>query len=71
MEVLGRKITVIEKDSQFKPDVGKSQLAAAFADDKADIAKAIKVADNAKTQRLGVCNAMETLLVARGISGGA
>jgi branched-chain amino acid transport system substrate-binding protein len=38
MEVLGRKIVVIEKDSQFKPDVGKAQLAAAFGDDKADIA---------------------------------
>ena len=38
MMVNGRKLVVIEKDSQFKPDVGKSQLAAAFADDKADIA---------------------------------
>ncbi|MEQ1772775.1 MAG: glutamate-5-semialdehyde dehydrogenase [Burkholderiales bacterium] len=39
-----------------------------YIDDKADIDKAIRVADNAKTQRLGVCNAMETLLVARGIA---
>jgi branched-chain amino acid transport system substrate-binding protein len=38
MEIAGRKIVVIEKDSQTKPDVGKSQLAAAFGDDKADIA---------------------------------
>ena len=38
MEVLGRKIVVIEKDSQFKPDVGKTQLSAAYGDDKADIA---------------------------------
>ncbi len=38
MEVLGRKIVLIEKDGQFKPDIGKSQLAAAFGDDKADIA---------------------------------
>src|SRR5471030_3204711 len=38
MEVLGRKIVVIEKDGQTKPDVAKSQLAAAFGDDKADIA---------------------------------
>jgi len=35
MKVNGRKLVVIEKDSQFKPDVGKSQLASAFADDKA------------------------------------
>jgi len=38
MQVLGRKIVVIEKDDQNKPDVGKAQLAAAFGDDKADIA---------------------------------
>ena len=38
MSVLGRKIVVIEKDGQFKPDVGKSQLASAFGDDKADLA---------------------------------
>ncbi len=38
MEVLGRKIVVIEKDSQFKPDVGKTQLAAAYGDDKVDLA---------------------------------
>jgi glutamate-5-semialdehyde dehydrogenase len=39
-----------------------------YIDDKADLDKALRVADNAKTQRLGVCNAMETLLVARGIA---
>ena len=38
MEVLGRRIVVIEKDSQTKPDAGKAQLAAAFADDKVDLA---------------------------------
>lgn len=38
MMVNGHKLVVIEKDSQGKPDVGKSQLAAAFADDKADLA---------------------------------
>jgi branched-chain amino acid transport system substrate-binding protein len=38
MSVLGRKIVVIEKDSQFKPDVGKAQLAAAYGDDKVDLA---------------------------------
>lgn len=38
MKVLGRKIVVIEKDTQNKPDVGKAQLAAAYGDDKADIA---------------------------------
>jgi branched-chain amino acid transport system substrate-binding protein len=38
MQVNGNKLVVIEKDTQGKPDVGKSQLASAFADDKADIA---------------------------------
>jgi glutamate-5-semialdehyde dehydrogenase len=39
-----------------------------YIDDKADREKAIRIADNAKTQRLGTCNTMETLLVARGIA---
>ena len=38
MMVGGKKLVVIEKDGQGKPDVGKSQLAAAYGDDKADIA---------------------------------
>ncbi len=38
MEVGGRKIVVIEKDTQGKPDIGKAQLAAAYGDDKVDIA---------------------------------
>jgi len=38
MTIAGRKLVVIEKDDQGKPDVGKSLLAAAYADDKVDIA---------------------------------
>ena len=38
MTVAGRKLVVIEKDDQGKPDVGKSQLAAAYEDDRADLA---------------------------------
>jgi branched-chain amino acid transport system substrate-binding protein len=38
MTVNGRKITVIEKDDQGKPDLGKSLLAASYADDKVDLA---------------------------------
>ncbi|KQT10310.1 substrate-binding domain-containing protein [Ramlibacter sp. Leaf400] len=38
MTVNGRKITVIEKDDQGKPDVGKSLLATAYSDDKVDLA---------------------------------
>jgi branched-chain amino acid transport system substrate-binding protein len=38
MTVAGRKLVVIEKDDQGKPDVGKAQLAAAYGDDKVDLA---------------------------------
>lgn len=39
-----------------------------YIDDSADVEKALRVAFNAKTHRYGVCNAMETLLVAEGIA---
>ncbi len=39
-----------------------------YIDDNADIDKAIPIAMNAKTHRYGVCNAMETLLVAESIA---
>ncbi len=38
MTVAGKKLVVIEKDDQGKPDVGKNLLATAYGDDKADIA---------------------------------
>ncbi len=38
MMVAGKKLVVIEKDDQGKPDLGKSLLAAAYSDDKADLA---------------------------------
>ena len=39
-----------------------------YIDDKADAAKAMNIAINAKTHRYGVCNAMETLLVHEGVA---
>jgi glutamate-5-semialdehyde dehydrogenase len=39
-----------------------------YVDDRADVAKAVAIADNSKTQRYGTCNTMEALLVARGIA---
>jgi glutamate-5-semialdehyde dehydrogenase len=39
-----------------------------YVDDAADLDTAIRIADNAKTQRYSPCNAMETLLVDRGIA---
>jgi len=39
-----------------------------YIDDGADITKAVNIALNAKTHRYGVCNAMETLLVAESMA---
>jgi len=39
-----------------------------YIDDRTDLDKAVTVAYNAKTQRYGTCNTMETLLVAEGIA---
>jgi len=39
-----------------------------YIDDRADPETAVRIADNAKTQRYGTCNTMETLLVAEGIA---
>jgi glutamate-5-semialdehyde dehydrogenase len=40
-----------------------------YVDDPADIAMAVRIADNAKTQKYSPCNAIESLLVARGAGG--
>lgn len=39
-----------------------------YVDDEADIDKAVRILENAKTQRLGTCNTAESLLVARSIA---
>ncbi len=39
-----------------------------YIDDRADTDKAVRIADNAKTQRFGTCNTMETLLVHKDIA---
>jgi glutamate-5-semialdehyde dehydrogenase len=39
-----------------------------YIDDAADPQMAVRIADNAKTQRYGTCNTMETLLVAEAIA---
>ena len=39
-----------------------------YVDDRADVEKAVRIADNAKTQRYGTCNTMETLLVHEAIA---
>ncbi len=39
-----------------------------YVDDSADLDMAVRIVDNAKTQRYGTCNTMETLLVAEAIA---
>ena len=39
-----------------------------YIDDRADLDKAVRIADNAKTSRYGTCNTMETLLVAQDVA---
>lgn len=39
-----------------------------YIDSSADVEKAVKIAFNAKTHRYGVCNAMETLLIAESVA---
>jgi glutamate-5-semialdehyde dehydrogenase len=39
-----------------------------YVDDRADLDKAVAIADNAKTSRYGTCNTMETLLVHRAVA---
>lgn len=39
-----------------------------YVDDEADLAKAVTILENSKTQRLGTCNTTESLLVARSIA---
>ena len=38
MEVAGKKLEVIEKDTQLQPDTGRALLAEAYGDDEVDIA---------------------------------
>ncbi|CAB1370763.1 glutamate-5-semialdehyde dehydrogenase [Denitratisoma oestradiolicum] len=40
-----------------------------YVDEAADPTKALKIVENAKTQRLGTCNTTESLLVARAVAG--
>ena len=39
-----------------------------YVDDRADLEKAVRIVENAKTQRYGTCNTTESLLVARDVA---
>lgn len=58
---------VVEKATVPVIETG-SGVCHTFIDETADIQKAVLIAENAKLQRPGVCNAMETLLVHKNIA---
>lgn len=65
----GKSLTSrIAEDSQVPVIKHLDGICHVYIDDMADIDKAVRIADNAKTQRYSPCNTMETLLVAEAIA---
>jgi glutamate-5-semialdehyde dehydrogenase len=60
----------ISKDARVPVIKHLDGICHVYIDDGADAVKAYNIAMNAKTHRYGVCNAMETLLVAQSMAGG-
>lgn len=58
----------ISRDAQVPVIKHLDGICHVYIDDLADLDKAYNIAINAKTHRYGVCNAMETLLVAEGVA---
>jgi glutamate-5-semialdehyde dehydrogenase len=58
----------ISKDARVPVIKHLDGICHVYVDDAADLEKAVRIADNAKTQRYSPCNTMETLLVDRGIA---
>ncbi|MHB8353223.1 MAG: glutamate-5-semialdehyde dehydrogenase [Burkholderiales bacterium] len=58
----------ISKDARIPVIKHLDGVCHTYIDASADLAMAIRVADNAKTQRFGTCNTMETLLVHEAIA---
>lgn len=58
----------ISKDARVPVIKHLDGICHVYIDDRADRKKALDIAFNSKTHRYGVCNAMETLLVARDVA---
>jgi glutamate-5-semialdehyde dehydrogenase len=61
-------IALISKEARVPVIKHLDGICHVYIDDEADLEKAIRIADNSKTHRYGVCNAMETLLVAASVA---
>jgi len=62
-------IRAVVKDSKIPVIKHYKGVCHGFGDEGADLDMALRIAMNAKTQRPGVCNAMETLLVHEAVAG--
>ncbi|MBT8445523.1 MAG: glutamate-5-semialdehyde dehydrogenase [Gammaproteobacteria bacterium] len=58
----------VSRDAQMPVIKHLDGVCHVYIDERADLAKAADIAVNAKTDRYGVCNAMETLLVHEGVA---
>ena len=60
----GEKLIEFVQKTALMPIIKNDRgLCHAYVDDEADLEMAVKVVDNGKTQRPGVCNSLETVLV--------
>lgn len=65
----GPELTTAVRHESLIPVLAHDKgLCHTFVDDRADLGMAVEIAVNAKAERPGVCNAMETLLVHEGIA---
>lgn len=61
-------IEKISKDARVPVIKHLDGICHVYIDEKADLEKAFNIAVNAKTQRYGTCNTMETLLIAKAVA---
>lgn len=65
----GEKLIEFVQRTALMPIIKNDRgLCHAYVDDEADLEMAVKIVDNAKTQRPGVCNSLETVLVHQAIA---
>lgn len=63
-----RLIKMVQKTALMPIIKNDRGLCHTYVDDDADINMAVEIVDNAKTQRPGVCNALETVLVNKSVA---
>ncbi|MEK7358650.1 MAG: glutamate-5-semialdehyde dehydrogenase, partial [Bdellovibrionota bacterium] len=65
----GEKLIEFVEQTALMPIIKNDRgLCHTYVDDEADLAMAVKIVANAKTQRPGVCNSLETVLVHRKVA---